>query len=99
MRPARTSNRQASDTAVCAIRCAPAKGLPDMRVGTADMMALPRSRDGLRANWATLIRRICGAVAIATVIGAADLAIVPSQPAIAATGLVAAYAFDEGSGA
>ena len=71
--------------------------------GTADMRALRRSRDGLRADWATRMGRICGTVAIAAVIGVAELASAPaSMSATSATsatsGLVAAYGFDEGSG-
>ena len=42
--------------------------------------------------------RICLAVVITAGIGVAELAIMPSEPAIAASGLVAAYAFDAGSG-
>src|SRR5258708_4032213 len=40
--------------------------------GTADMRALRRSRNGLRADWATPMGRICGARAIAAVIGVAE---------------------------
>ena len=61
------------------------------------MRTLRGSRDGLRADWATPIGRICGAVAIAAVIGVAGLASPPASMS-ATPALVAAYGFDEGSG-
>ena len=56
-----------------------------------------RSRPRLRAGRATSIGRICAAVAIAVAIGVPELAGAPASMA-ATPGLVAAYAFDEGSG-
>src|SRR5215467_11358936 len=62
------------------------------------MKAFPGSRAGLRANRAALMRRICVIVASAAVIGATEFVLAP--PSLSATtGLVAAYGFDEGSGA
>ena len=62
---------------------------------------LRRSRDGLRADRATRLARIGGAVAITVavvpVIGVAEVASAPASMA-ATAGLVAAYSFDEGSG-
>src|SRR5262249_29304818 len=60
------------------------------------MNALPRSRDGLRTDWATRMGRICCAVAIVATVGVVEFASAP--PSMAATGLVAAYGFDEASG-
>jgi len=65
--------------------------------GTADMRALRSGRHGLRAGRATPTRRTCVAVAIAAVIGVAELVSAAASTS-AATGLVAAYGFDEGSG-
>src|SRR5690242_9375406 len=61
------------------------------------MRGLRRSRDRLRAGWATPMGPICGALAIAAVIVAAELVSAASS-ASAPSGLVAAYAFDAGSG-
>ena len=61
------------------------------------MRALRKSRDGLRANWATRMGRICCAVAMVAGIGAVEFASAPASMA-ATAGLVAAYGFDEGSG-
>ena len=59
--------------------------------------SLPRSRAGLRANWATRVGRISCAVAIVATVGLVEF--VSAQPSTAAaSGLVAAYGFDEGSG-
>ena len=59
--------------------------------------SLPRSRGGLRANWATRVGRISCAVAIVATVGLVEF--VSAQPSTAAaSGLVAAYGFDEGSG-
>src|SRR5215475_6763157 len=69
---------------------------PRLRRGGGDMRALRRSRDGLRANWVTRMGRIGCAVALVAGIGAVELASAP--PSMAATGLVAAYGFDDGSG-
>ena len=60
------------------------------------MGAIRRRRVGLRAHWATPMGRIsCAAVVAAAVVGTGFAA---AQPAMAATGLVAAYGFDEGTG-
>ena len=60
------------------------------------MGAIQRRRDGLRARWATPAGRIgCVAAVVAAVVGTGFVA---AQPAKAATGLVAAYGFDEGTG-
>src|SRR6516164_3405370 len=59
--------------------------------------SLPRSRGGLRANWATRVGRISCAVAIVATIGVVEFASAPPSTA-ATSGLVAAYSFDEGSG-
>src|SRR5689334_4339828 len=68
----------------------------DARLLGGDMRALRRSRVGLRANWATRMGRICCAMAIVAGIGVVEFASAPAS--MAATGLVAAYGFDEGSG-
>ena len=57
----------------------------------------PRHHHGARAGWATRTARIGVAVAIVAGTGVAEVALAPASMS-ATTGLVAAYAFDEGSG-
>src|SRR5512146_2860795 len=61
------------------------------------MGSIRSRRFGLRAHGATPLGRICCAAAMAAVMVGAGLAAAPASMA-AATGLVAAYGFDEGTG-
>ena len=60
------------------------------------MGAIRKRRGGLRAHWATPIVRISSAAVVAAAV--VGTGFVAAQPAMAATGLVAAYGFDEGTG-
>ena len=61
------------------------------------MGSIRSRRFGLRAHGATPLGRVCCAAAMAAVMVGAGLAAAPASMA-AATGLVAAYGFDEGTG-